>query len=207
MTRIKICGLTDKETAWAAVESGVDAIGFVFTPSKRKVTPDRAREIIRSMPPYVSITGVFVDTDLAVLNDTAEYCRLDLVQLHGEESPEYCAGSVRPVVKTLKIRSAADLEAMQAYRHAVRAFLLDSYVPGSFGGTGQTFPWEYAEAVQGRAPIILAGGLHAGNVMEAIRRTKPYGVDVSSGVETDGVKDPVKMFEFVQAVRSGEMAS
>ncbi|MFC0562540.1 phosphoribosylanthranilate isomerase [Halalkalibacter alkalisediminis] len=202
MVRIKFCGLTDKYSAMAAVEAGADSIGCVFAASKRKVTPEQAKEIIESLPPYVSTVGVFVDETLDRINEIAEYCQLDLLQLHGSETPEYCRQIKRPVVKTIKVRKASDLDQAAAYKQVVRGFLLDAYVEGASGGTGHTFPWEHVAKAQGMSPIILAGGLRADNVKEAIFKTRPYAVDVSSGIETDGFKDPRKMIEFVQRVRN-----
>ncbi|MNH84225.1 N-(5'-phosphoribosyl)anthranilate isomerase [compost metagenome] len=208
MVRVKICGLTSKESAWAAALAGADAIGFVFAEGRRKITPVLAREIIRSLPPYITTTGVFVNEELNQVNQIADFCRLDLLQLHGDESPEYCSRAVRPVVKTVHMGAGVhDDEYIQnRYGERVRAFLLDTYVAGETGGTGQTFPWENVQKMRIRTPIILAGGLHPGNVAEAIRLSQPFSVDVSSGVETNGQKDPVKMQEFVQAVRSCPLA-
>ncbi|RUT35700.1 phosphoribosylanthranilate isomerase [Paenibacillus zeisoli] len=204
MVRVKICGLTNKESAWAAVEAGADAIGFVFAEGRRRITPVLAREIIRSLPPYITTTGVFVNEELNQVNQIADFCRLDLLQLHGDETPEYCNRAVRPVVKTIHMGAGVpDDEYIQnRYGERVRAFLLDTFVAGATGGTGQTFPWSSVQKMRIRTPIILAGGLHPVNVAEAIRLTQPFSVDVSSGVETNGQKDPAKMREFVHAVRS-----
>ncbi|WP_433942879.1 phosphoribosylanthranilate isomerase [Paenibacillus sp. SN-8-1] len=208
MIRVKICGLTSKESAWAAVQAGADAVGFVFAEGRRKINPELAREIIRSLPPYITTTGVFVNEELNQVNHIAEFCRLDLLQLHGDESPDYCRDAARPVVKTIHMGAGVDdhEDALNKYEEVVRGLLLDTYVAGSTGGTGKTFPWEYVQKMRIRTPIILAGGLHAGNVAEAIRLTQPFSVDVSSGVETNGLKDPAKMQEFVQAVRSCQLA-
>ncbi|GIN92708.1 phosphoribosylanthranilate isomerase [Siminovitchia terrae] len=202
MVRIKFCGLTDKHSAKTAVEAGADAIGFVFAASKREVTPEQAKEIIESLPPYVSTVGVFVDETLDRINEIAEYCQLDMLQLHGSETPEYCHHIKRPAVKAIKVRKASDLDQAAAYKQVVRGLLLDAYVEGASGGTGHTFPWEYAAKARGMDPIVLAGGLRADNVEEAIIKISPFAVDVSSGIESDGVKDPRKMIEFVQRVRN-----
>lgn len=209
MVRVKICGLMNKESAWAAAEAGADAVGFVFASGRRKISPDLAKEIIRTLPPYITTTGVFVNATLSEVNQIAEYCKLDLLQLHGNESPGYCRETVRPVVKTLHISPVGhELEVdLSSYRSVVRAFLLDTYVDGETGGTGKVFPWETVKELQIKVPIILAGGLHSGNVAHAIHLTQPFSVDVSSGVETDGVKDPLKMKEFVHAVRNYPYAS
>ncbi|GAB6990765.1 phosphoribosylanthranilate isomerase [Paenibacillus pini] len=208
MVRIKICGLTSKESAWAAVEAGADAVGFVFASGRRRVSPDHVREIIRSIPPYVTTTGVFVDADLNELNHIAEYCQLDVLQLHGNESPEYCKLAVRPIVKTLHIHGEEHdlIGEMNKYKPGARAILLDTYVAGESGGTGKAFPWEHVKELHLNASIILAGGLHSGNVASAILQTNPFAVDVSSGVETNGVKDSFKMEAFVRAVRECHVA-
>lgn len=202
MVRVKICGITDQASAWAAVEAGADAIGFVFTMSKREIAPDAAKAIIQSLPPYVTTVGVFVDEPLHRLNDLANYCRLDLIQLHGDESPVYCEHVDRPVVKTIKVKEASDLQLISAYKHVTRALLLDAYVAGEAGGTGHKLPWHLAVRAHEQGTIILAGGLDARNVEEAILATRPFAVDVSSGVETDGRKDQHKMLAFVQQARA-----
>ncbi|MBP2000268.1 phosphoribosylanthranilate isomerase [Paenibacillus shirakamiensis] len=203
MVRVKICGLTTKEAAWAAVEAGADAIGFVFAEGKRKISPYAAKEIIRSIPPYVTTTGVFVNTELGEMNQIAEFCQLDMVQLHGKETPHYCSKSIRPVVKTLHM-GGLDLQpedALIMYQNVVRAFLLDTFVQGSTGGTGQSFAWSEVKKLQSPHPLILAGGLHPENIVRALEETRLSAVDVSSGVETQGIKDPLKMNDFVKAAR------
>ncbi|WP_222429805.1 phosphoribosylanthranilate isomerase [Paenibacillus agilis] len=207
IVRVKICGLTTIEAALAAVDAGADSIGFVFTSSKREMTPENAKRIIQLLPPYVTTTGVFVNEELHIVNDIAAYCHLDLVQLHGQESPQYCEQVIRPVVKTISIRSEDDLSQIDAYTHEnnVRAILLDTHVDGATGGTGQPFPWKFAVGASEKRAIILAGGLHVGNVARAIEQVRPYAVDVSSGVETEGVKDRYKMRKFVQEVHSANL--
>lgn len=202
MVQIKLCGFTEMEAAKAAVEAGTDAIGFVFTNSKRRVSPEKAREIIASIDPFVTTVGVFVNEELKLINEIAEYSRLDLLQLHGSESPEYCRRVIRPVIKTIKVCKASDLDMINKYKNVTRGILLDSHVPGVSGGTGKSFPWEYVTGIQEKHPIILAGGLTVDNVEEAILKVRPAAVDVSSGVETDGVKDPQKIFEFVRRVQN-----
>ncbi|USB31717.1 phosphoribosylanthranilate isomerase [Paenibacillus sp. YPG26] len=208
MVRVKICGLTSKESAWAAIEAGADAVGFVFAEGRRKIHPELVKEIIRTLPPYITTTGVFVNEELNRVNQIAELCGLDLIQLHGDESPDYCSLVARPVVKTIHMGAeGADHEdSLNQYEGVVRGLLLDTYVKGETGGTGKTFPWEDVQKLRIRTPVILAGGLHSGNVAQAIRLTQPFSVDVSSGVETNGMKDPVKMTDFVQAVRDCQLA-
>ncbi|GIQ68038.1 phosphoribosylanthranilate isomerase [Xylanibacillus composti] len=201
MIRVKICGLTDWTMTRAAVDAGADAVGFVFAEGRRQVSPEQVRTIVEQLPPYVTTVGVFVNEGLARLNEIAAYCRLDLLQLHGTESPDYCAQAARPVIKTIAVRGPQDVEAIDTYLSCTRGILLDAYVEGASGGTGRTFSWEYAVHAAKRAPIILAGGLHPGNVEEAIRQIRPYAVDVSSGVETAGVKDPQRIQAFIERVR------
>lgn len=199
MVRIKICGITSLRDALTAVEAGADALGFVFAPSPRRVTPEQAAAIIRELPPFVTTVGLVVDQDpLPIL----ELCPVDVLQYHGAESPETVAAAPRRAVKAFRVRASADLQSLATYRCS--AFLLDAYVPGLAGGTGRQFPWELAREAQrfGR-PVIVAGGLTPDNVAQCIEQTRPYGVDVSSGVESSpGRKDPHKVRTFIQAARS-----
>lgn len=196
---VKICGLQDLETALFAASAGADALGFVFAPGPRQVTPAQAQKIIRELPPDVEKIGVFVDSPLRELQETARFCRLDAVQLHGAESPAYCRAAGMPVIKAFRVGEGDWAEAVGAY--AVRAVLLDTYVPGRNGGSGRTFDWLLAGKLAYAGEIILAGGLNAQNVQEAIRIARPDGVDVSSGVETNGRKDRAKIAEFISTVK------
>ncbi|HBT47074.1 MAG TPA: phosphoribosylanthranilate isomerase [Peptococcaceae bacterium] len=199
MVRVKICGIKTWEEARAALEAGVHALGFVFAPGPRRIHPEVAREIILRLPPFVTSVGVFVNEPRYSLLEIASFCRLDVLQLHGDEPPEYCRGLSQRLIKAIRVKDAASLELIPKY--PVDAFLLDTFVPGQAGGTGRTFNWEIARrAVELGPPIILAGGLTPENVAEAIRKVRPYAVDVSSGVETDGQKDPVKIARFMEAV-------
>src|SRR5712692_4770861 len=180
--RVKICGITNREDALAAVEAGAHALGFVFAASPRQVTPAQAAEIIAALPPFVLTVGVFVDAEVA---PTLSRCPLHAVQFHGQESPGVLAGitGVRRI-KACRVATSADLELLAAYREVADAFLLDARVPGIAGGTGQSFPWPLArEACRFGRPIILAGGLTPENVTAAIEACRPEAVDVSSGVE------------------------
>jgi phosphoribosylanthranilate isomerase len=200
MVKFKICGLTCIEDALAAIEAGADALGFVFERGRHQVTPEQARAIIVALPPFVSIVGLFVNEDAAVVRQIAEFCWLDTLQFQGDESPEYCASFSRRVIKGFKIKDKASLERLEEY--AVTAYLLDSYVPGLSGGTGHSFNWELARGLSASRPIILAGGLTPANVSTAISVIKPFAVDVSSGVENEsGRKDPQKMADFVRQAR------
>ncbi len=202
--RIKICGITDIATALAAAEMGADAIGLVFAPSRRQVSVEAARAIADAAPPFLTKVGVFVDEDPARVDAIAAACGLDVVQLHGHESPQVCAGSRRPVVKAIRVADASSLEQIGAYR--VAAFLLDSDVPGVAGGSGRSFDWTLAVSAARSARIILSGGLTPENVQDALNCVRPFGVDVSSGVETGGRKDPEKMCTFIGRVRDWEYA-
>jgi phosphoribosylanthranilate isomerase len=209
--RVKICGITSLEDARMAVEAGADAVGFVFFPgSPRSVTVQTVAEISRSLPGRVLRVGVFADAAPTMILPTVSTCALDAVQLHGEESPEFCdALAPFPVWKAFRVRGREVLQQLAAYRDMTAAWLLDSYVEGQPGGTGATFNWELArEAQQLAHPIVLAGGLTPDNVAEAVRRVRPAAVDVSSGVESaPGRKDPDKVRRFIAAARAAERES
>jgi len=196
---VKICGISTVDAALAAAEAGADAIGLVFAPSRRQVTIARAREIVETLPPFVSSVGVFVDEERARVEEIVAACGLDVVQLHGNESPEFCAGMRVPVIKAIRVADASSLSGIGAYQ--VSAMLLDAAVPGVAGGSGQSFDWDLAAAVPRAVRIILSGGLTAENVVDALRRVQPFGVDVSSGVETGEHKDPEKIRAFIGRVR------
>lgn len=199
MTRVKICGIMDVESALVAAEAGAQAIGMIFAPSRRQLTVAQAREIATALPPLVTKVGVFVDEDRSRILEIADACRLDMLQLHGHESLEFSASFRLPVIKAIRVRDAASLSALAAYR--VAAILLDSYDPEAAGGTGRAFNWGLAAGLRAPAPIILSGGLAAESVQEALGTVRPFGVDVSSGVETNGRKDHAKIREFVRQVR------
>jgi phosphoribosylanthranilate isomerase len=214
MTRIKICGIRDKPHALAAVEAGADFIGLVFAPSQRQVNPDKAREIASAFNKSSDTTkmvGVFVNTPSSQVNELADFCALDWVQLSGDESWEYCREVVRPVIKAIRIdrQSPEDLSAeLSAGSKLLPAqgfiTLLDSRVEGKYGGTGESFNWNLAQEVAKKFPVIIAGGLDPKNVARLIERVAPWGVDVSSGVETGGIKDTSKIKAFIEAVRKAD---
>ncbi|HHT9132702.1 MAG TPA: phosphoribosylanthranilate isomerase [Candidatus Tripitaka californicus] len=206
MVKVKICGITSMTDARTAVELGTDALGFVFAPSPRQISPNRARDIIKRLPPFVTPVGVFVDEAIGRVLDVATYTGLKAVQLHGSETPGY----VRDVmgqfwaIKAIRVRTRRDLTRLGRYE--AHAFLLDSYVRERLGGTGKPFPWELAREARQLGTIILAGGLNPENVQTAIRTVRPYAVDVSSGVESSpGKKDRQLVREFIQAVKCGKM--
>lgn len=205
--RIKICGITREEDAWAAIDAGADALGFVFVPgTPRFIEPARAAAITRGLPPFVSRVGLFVDAEPALIRATLAEARLDTVQLHGDELPEVgrcLRGQVR-VIQAFRVRGPEIVQRLAEYRDACDAWLLDAYVPGSSGGTGARFDWNLA--VQARDlghPLILAGGLKPENIAEAVQQVRPFAVDVSSGVEASpGLKSPEKVRRFVAEARS-----
>ena len=199
--KIKICGTTSLRDALLAVESGADAVGFIFYKmSPRKISHKEVKEIIAQLPPFIETVGVFVNETSDKVNQIAERCRLTAVQLHGEESPAFCRRVKRKVVKVLRVKNADSLKNINAYD--VSGFLLDSYSDESKGGTGQVFDWNLALRAKKQGPVILAGGLNPYNVYTAIHRVRPYGVDVCSGVENSpGIKDQKKIREFIKSVR------
>ena len=199
--RSKICGITTLDDALAAVEAGADALGLVFyPPSPRAVSIEQAQTILAGLPPFVCTVGLFVDARHEELERHLAQLPLDLLQLHGDESAEYCEHLPRPYIKALRVRPGEDL-AEQAVRYrAARAILLDSFVPGVPGGTGESFDWNLVPE-RFPKPLILAGGLNADNVAQAITQLKPYAVDVSGAVErSKGLKDHAKLRAFIAAV-------
>jgi len=181
---VKICGITDYEDASIAVELGAAALGFIFAHSPRQVTPQKARDIISAIPPFVKTVGIFVNQDPIEINKIMRYCGLDLVQLHGDESPDFCDELMPYTIKALRIKDEASPRTAQAYRGNVRALLLDTYSKDKAGGTGETFDWQLAIKIKKLGiPIILAGGLGPSNIEGAISIVRPYAVDVNSGVE------------------------
>jgi phosphoribosylanthranilate isomerase len=212
MTRVKICGIRDKTHALAAVEAGADFIGLVFAPSQRQVSPAKACEIasaVKKSSDVTKVVGVFVNAPSSQVNELADFCALDWVQLSGDESWEYCREVVKPVIKAIRVgrQSPEELYAELSTGGKLlpkQSFiaLLDSRVEGKYGGTGESFDWNLAQQVAKRFPVIIAGGLDPKNVARLIETVRPWGVDVSSGVESNGLKDASKIRAFVKAVRS-----
>ncbi len=205
MVKVKICGITNREDALFAVSSGADAKGFVFAESPRRITPEKALSIIRVLPPFITTVGLFVDESAATVEDIIKECRLDAVQFHGNETPDYCQRFCgrKKVIKAFRIKNKETFSQLELY-HNVDAYLLDAYSRDKKGGTGERFDWGLAqEAKRFARPVILAGGLTVGNVKEAIEIVKPYAVDVSSGVEASpGKKDPQLLKEFICNAKS-----
>ena len=202
MIEVKICGITNIEDALAAASAGADALGFVFHPaSPRYVTPGRVREIIGSLPSAVCTVGVFVNLAAAEVLQIAEICGLDLIQLHGGETSEYCRRFPRErVIKALSFRSEEEFASLADY--PVRAFLVDAHDPVRYGGTGKTCDWNLACKAAARHPLILAGGLGTENILAALEAVKPLAVDISSGVEVQpGRKDHEKIRSVIASVQ------
>lgn len=204
VVRSKICGITRIEDALLAAEAGADAIGLVFyAKSPRAVGVQQARAIIAALPPFVTTVGLFVNASRDELNEILAAVPLDLLQFHGDETADDCAGYQRPYIKALRVRPGEDIKARCAEFPQAAGILLDTFVPGVPGGTGETFDWSLVPQEPG-CPIILAGGLTAENVAAAIAQVRPWAVDVSGGVEASkGIKDVAKVRAFVEAVRAG----
>lgn len=205
-TRIKVCGFTRVDDALAAAEAGVDAIGLVFyPPSPRHVTSEQAAVIVRALPAFVTTVALFVDADPAEVRATREQVGFDLAQYHGDETPETCAAAAVPFIKALRVRPGLDLlHCSKVFREA-RGLLLDAFQPGVPGGTGQRFDWSLIPSDLS-LPLILSGGLDPDNVGEAVRRVRPYAVDVSSGVEREkGIKCADLVRQFVKGVRNEDV--
>lgn len=201
MVKIKICGITNLGDAKASAKLGVDFIGFIFAKSPRRITPSKAKKIIEQLPASIKKVGVFVNEKAETVNNISGYCGLDLVQLHGSEPPSYLKKIGRPVIKAFRIRDKRSLNQLSRYK--AKAFLLDTYKKGKPGGTGETFNWDLAIAAKRyRRPVFLSGGLNPENILDAMKKVRPYAVDVSSGVEKKpGKKDIKKLNKLIKIVR------
>ena len=201
--KVKICGMTQLKDAVLAVEQGADAVGFIFyKKSPRSVNMKEVREIISKLPPFVDTVGVFVNESADQVNKVAEYCGLDLVQLHGEESPSYCRKIQRRVIKAFRVKDLQSIKQLEKY--SVSGFLLDTFTENLHGGTGKVFDWNLVHPAKKVGPVILAGGLTPRNIRQAISQARPCGVDVCSGVEkSPGIKDPEKVRAFLNNIKSG----
>jgi phosphoribosylanthranilate isomerase len=215
MTKIKICGITQVEDAVAATVAGADFLGLVFAPSKRRINMETGLQItavIRSIDKRPLVAGVFVNLPASEVNETARYCRLDYVQLSGNEDWDYCKDIDFPVIKVIHINDGCNSEQVikeigagyKAFLKHKPVILLDTGKGNYFGGTGQTFDWNLAEEIAVAYPVIVAGGLSPDNVNQLIKTARPWGVDVSSGVETNGTKDVGKIRSFIDTVRKTE---
>ena len=201
-TRVKFCGITRAQDAVLAVALGVDALGFVFHPeSPRYIEPGAAASIIAELAPFVTTVGLVVDRTVADVEQIIATTSIDIVQCHGDEQAVDCESLSRPYIKAIRVKADMDVGAMARSHPRARAVLLDAYVPGVPGGSGQRFDWRQAQTEIAQ-PLIIAGGLDGGNVCSAISQLSPYAVDVSSGIESSpGLKDPEKMTEFMQNIR------
>lgn len=202
MTRVKICGITRVEDATAASHAGADAIGLVFYQhSPRHVSKELAMQLVDALPPFVSVVGLFVNAEASLVNDVLAGVPLDLLQFHGNETPDYCSQFHKPYMKAIRVKGGVDLlQCASDFRNA-RGLLLDAHVEGIPGGTGTVFDWALIPK-QIPLPVILSGGLDAENVAAAIELVRPYAVDVSSGVESSkGIKNASKIARFIQEVK------
>jgi phosphoribosylanthranilate isomerase len=201
--KVKVCGMTNLKDALVAVEEGADAVGFIFyKKSPRSVTMKIVREIILELPPFVDTVGVFVDETAEQINKIADSCNLDMIQLHGDESPTFCKRIRRRVIKAFRVKDMQSVKKLSSFQ--VSGFLLDTFSKDLHGGTGKVFDWNLALPAKKFGPIIMAGGLTPNNVQQAIRQVRPYGVDVCSGVESEpGIKDHKKIKAFLKNVKAG----
>ena len=202
MTRVKICGITNCEDAKLACNSGADAIGLVFyPPSPRNVNIEQAKEIVDSLPPFTSSVALFVNETKETIEAVLNQVPIDIIQFHGDESPEFCASFSRQFIKAVRMKEGLDLYQVQEQYHEARGLLLDTYKKGVPGGTGESFDWHKVPHDL-KLPIILAGGLKPENIAEAIEQVNPYAVDVSGGVEASkGKKDSDKIKRFMMVAK------
>ncbi|MFQ6121499.1 MAG: phosphoribosylanthranilate isomerase [Dehalococcoidales bacterium] len=212
MTRVKICGIRKQAHALAAAKAGADFIGLVFAPSRRQVTPVQAEKIataVKQSGHATEVVGVFVNTPAPMVNEIADFCHLDWVQLNGDEPWEYCREITKPLIKAIRVGkwqtsqriSTTLAKGARILNQQKHIYLLDSQVKGKYGGTGTTFDWSLARQAAEQFPVIIAGGLTPENVARAIKRAAPWGVDVSSGVEVGGVKHIARIRALIEAVR------
>jgi len=203
VTEIKICGITNKEDALFAAACGADALGFIFyPPSPRYISPEKARAIIAYLPPEIVKVGIFVNHDVSEVERIRQYCGLDLIQLHGDETPDYCRRFAPSLlIKALSPQSDADLDALGRYE--VRAVLVDAHDKERYGGTGLTSDWDLAVKVKKSHSLILSGGLKEENITEAIARVSPQALDINSGIESaPGKKDHGKLLNIIEIIRN-----
>lgn len=203
MVKVKICGITNLEDALIAAEYGADALGFIFyEQSSRYINPGDARAIIRELPPFVDAVGVFVNEDVDEIRKIKGFTGIDVVQLHGDEIPKICEDLDTKVIKAFRIKGIEDVGSLAYYKNKVSGCLLDTYSEALPGGTGEPFDWDLATEAKQYGRIILAGGLTPANVSEAVKKVRPYAVDVASGVEErPGKKDHKKVKSFIERAK------
>jgi phosphoribosylanthranilate isomerase len=206
VTAVKICGITRAEDALTAVHAGAQAIGLVlYDKSPRHVSHARAREIVSALPPFVTAVALMVDPEPDQVRAVIDAVRPQLLQFHGDESPAFCESFSLPYIKAIRVHQGVDLLQCAGLYAGARGLLLDAYVEGNHGGTGESFDWNIIPS-QLPLPVVLAGGLNPGNVAQAVRRVRPWAVDVSSGVESKrGVKDAAKIVAFIQGARDADV--
>lgn len=203
-TKIKICGITNLEDARAAVDSGADALGFIFyKDSKRYVEPEVVKNIISELPPFITTVGVFVNHSLSEILSIKELTGINVAQLHGDETPEFCNSIPFGSIKVIRVKNKSDF--IQVAHYPDQAILFDTYSDEEYGGTGRSFDWAVLKDLPINTNIILSGGLNSENVVEAVKIVGPYAVDTSSGVEAEpGKKDHKKIQEFIEAIKNGD---
>lgn len=206
MLKVKICGITNYDDAAMAAELGADALGFIFAASPRQISPENARDIIKKLPPFVKSVAVFVNEDQERIDEIIEYCGIDIVQLHGDESPAMCEYFMPGAIKTFRVKDESVLDKIPLYAGTVKAFLMDTYSEKAAGGTGKVFNWDIAiKAKQFNIPLILAGGLNPANIEEAVIKVNPYAIDIVSGTESSpGKKDHGLMKQLFEKIREIE---
>ena len=202
MVKVKICGITNPQDAMMAAELGVDAIGFIFAPSPRKVSTELVRDIINDLPPFVNTVGVFVDENIKIIQNIINFCGIDLIQLHGNEPPNVCREFMPHTIKAIRLKNVLNPHKIKPYYGKVKALLLDTYSKDKKGGTGKTFNWDLAtRSSELEVPIFLSGGLKPSNIQRAISTVQPYAVDVNSGIEEfPGKKDPFLMKTLMEKI-------
>ena len=205
-TRIKICGITREQDVLTVASNGADALGLVFyEKSPRHVSLQQAEQLARTVPPFVTVVGLFVNPSVDYVREVLATVPLAVLQFHGEEAPEFCAQFGKPYLKAIRVKAGVNLVECAARYAGAQGLLLDAFVEGTQGGTGESFDWSLIPHDL-PLPVILSGGLHAGNVAEAIRRVRPYAVDVSSGVEAaKGIKDAAKIAAFIKEVKNVDL--
>jgi len=204
MVRFKICGITNLDDALASINAGAYALGFIFVKSSpRYISPENAKEIICSIPPFIQTVGVFMNEDASRIEEVVKFCGLDMIQLHGDEDPAFCRRFMPRSIKAIRVKDKESISLIKSYKGCVRAILLDTYKKEKAGGTGESFDWDLAlEAKQFGIPIILSGGIGPENVRQAVSLVKPYALDINSKVETHpGKKSAILIERFKEELK------